>query len=204
MGVPGGLALRPGAGLYPFRYRRRLCRRSCEELLGQAIRAAGLPRETLFITTKVSPEHLAYEDVLRSCENSLRRLGMEYIDLYLIHWPRAGMKLEETFRALNQLVRQGKLRYLGVSNFDLKQLKRAAALSETPLLTNQVPYSIPDRTYARKRGAGILPAKRNPADGLHPGQAPHGRQQPGAARDCQGPSARPTRWYHRARLRWPG
>lgn len=121
----------------------------CEELVGRAIREMGVPREKLFITSKVEPDHLQYEDVLRCCENSLRRLGMEYLDLYLIHWPSAHMKLEETFRALNQLVREGKVRYLGVSNFNLKLLKQAAALSETPLLTNQVPYSIPDRKYAK-------------------------------------------------------
>lgn len=118
-----------------------------EELLGRAIREAGLQREVVFITSKVSPEHLAYADVLHSCENSLRRLGMEYLDLYLIHWPGRNMNLPETFRALNQLVREGKVRHLGVSNFNLKLLKQSQALSETPLLTNQVPYSIPDRSY---------------------------------------------------------
>lgn len=117
-----------------------------EELLGQVIRERGVPRETLFITSKVSPEHLKYEDVLSSCENSLKRLGMDYLDLYLIHWPKVGMKLEETFRALNQLVQTGMVRHLGVSNFNLKLLKKAASLSETPLLTNQVSYSIPERT----------------------------------------------------------
>ncbi len=119
-----------------------------EELLGQVIRQMGCPREKLFITTKVSPDHLQYEDVLTSCENCLRRLNMEYIDLYLIHWPKVGMQLAETFRALNQLVQAGKVRHLGVSNFKLRLLKQAAALSETPLLTNQVSYSVPDRTYA--------------------------------------------------------
>jgi diketogulonate reductase-like aldo/keto reductase len=124
-----------------------------EELVGQAIRQKGVPRETLFITTKVSPSHLQYDQVLHSCENSLRRLGMDYVDLYLIHWPTEGMRLEETFRALNQLVRDGKVRHLGVSNFNLKQLKQSVALSETPLLTNQVPYSIPDRSYEKN---GVL------------------------------------------------
>lgn len=124
-----------------------------EELVGKAIREMGAPREKLFITSKVEPEHLQYEAVLRCCENSLRRLGMEYLDLYLIHWPRAGMQLGETFRALNQLVREGKVRHLGVSNFNLKLLKQAAALSETPLLTDQVPYSIPDRQYVQN---GVL------------------------------------------------
>jgi diketogulonate reductase-like aldo/keto reductase len=124
-----------------------------EELLGQAIREMGVPRDTLFITSKVSPDHLQYNDVLRCCENSLHRLGMDYLDLYLIHWPMVGMKLQETFRALNMLVRDGKVRHLGVSNFKLKLLKQAAALSEAPLLTNQVSYSVPDRTYTKN---GVL------------------------------------------------
>ncbi len=125
----------------------------CEELVGKAIRDSDVARETLFITSKVAPDHLQYDDVLRSCENSLRRLGMEYLDLYLIHWPRVGMKLEETFRALNQLVQDGKVRRLGVSNFNLRLLKKSVALSATPLLTNQASYSIPDRTYAKN---GVL------------------------------------------------
>jgi diketogulonate reductase-like aldo/keto reductase len=124
-----------------------------EELLGRAVRETNTKREDLFITTKVSPEHLQYEQVLRSCENSLRRLNMDTIDLYLIHWPRAGMKLEDTFRALNQLVREGKVRHLGVSNFNLKLLKQAQSLSETPILTDQVPYSLPDKSYVEN---GVL------------------------------------------------
>lgn len=124
-----------------------------EELLGSTIRATGTPRESLFITSKVSPDHLAYDDVLRACENSLRRLGIETLDLYLIHWPKVGMNLADTFRALNSLVRQGKVRHLGVSNFNLRLLKQAAGLSETPLLTNQVSYCIPDRTCVKN---GVL------------------------------------------------
>jgi diketogulonate reductase-like aldo/keto reductase len=124
-----------------------------EELLGRAIRESGIPRSSLFITSKVWMDHLSYQDVLRSCENSLRRLGMDYLDLYLIHWPLAAMRLEETFRALNQLVREGKVRHLGVSNFKLKQLTKAADLSETPLLTDQVPYCLPDPTYVKN---GVL------------------------------------------------
>jgi len=124
-----------------------------EELLGMAIREMNVPRSGLFITSKVSPEHLKPADVQRSCENSLRRLGMDYLDLYLIHWPGRGINLEETFQALNQLVRDGKVRCLGVSNFNLKLLTKAAGLSATPLLTNQVPYSIPDRSYVEN---GVL------------------------------------------------
>jgi diketogulonate reductase-like aldo/keto reductase len=117
-----------------------------EELLGQAIRSSGMLRSDLFITSKVSPEHLDYADVLRACRGSLRRLEMDYLDLYLIHWPGQGMRLADTFRALNQLVKEGRVRHLGVSNFNLKLLQDAVALSETLLLTNQVSYSLPDRT----------------------------------------------------------
>ena len=119
-----------------------------EELLGRAIRETNISRENVFITTKVSPEHLRYDDVLRSCENSLRRLKMDYIDLYLIHWPGSmGTNYENAFRALNRLVQDGKVRHLGVSNFKLKLLKQAQELSETPLITNQIPYSLPNKTY---------------------------------------------------------
>jgi len=124
-----------------------------EELLGKAVRSSQVRREALFITSKVSPEHLNYEAVLKSCENSLSRLRMGYLDLYLIHWPRLGMKLEEAFRALNKLVRDGKVKHLGVSNFNLKLLKQSQSFSETPIITNQVPYRLPDRSYVEN---GVL------------------------------------------------
>jgi diketogulonate reductase-like aldo/keto reductase len=124
-----------------------------EELLGRAVHETKTKRENIFITSKVSPENLAYDDVLKSCENSLRRLDMDYLDLYLIHWPRVGMNLEEAFRALNKLVRDSKVRHLGVSNFKLKLLKQAQACSETPILTDQIPYSLPNHDYV---GNGVI------------------------------------------------
>jgi diketogulonate reductase-like aldo/keto reductase len=124
-----------------------------EQLLGRAIRDKAVSREKLFITSKVSPIHLKYADVLRCCENSLQRLAVDYLDLYLIHWPAVRMDLEETFRALNQLVREGRVRHLGVSNFNLKLLKKSVSLSEKPLLTDQVSYSLADRACARN---GVL------------------------------------------------
>ncbi|MBI5824851.1 MAG: aldo/keto reductase [Chloroflexi bacterium] len=120
-----------------------------EELLGDAVYSSQIKREALFITTKVTPSHLQYDEVLRSCENSLRRLQMDYADLYLIHWPAAGMKLADTFRALNKLVRDGKVKHLGVSNFNLKLLKESEQLSETPIIINQVPFSLSDRSYVK-------------------------------------------------------
>lgn len=120
-----------------------------EELLGQAIRQSRIKRETLFITSKVTPSHLRYDDVLSSCEASLRHLEMDYLDLYLIHWPSSTIPLEETFRALNLLLTQGKVRHLGVSNFDVEQLRQSQALSATPIVTNQIPYSLFDRSYVK-------------------------------------------------------
>lgn len=124
-----------------------------EELVGEAVRGSGKKREDVFITSKVTPSHLRYNDVLKACDASLRRLRMDYVDLYLIHWPGTGTKYEDTFRALNKLVRDGKVKHLGVSNFNLKLLKQAQSLSETPIITNQVPYSLSDRSYVRN---GIL------------------------------------------------
>jgi diketogulonate reductase-like aldo/keto reductase len=124
-----------------------------EELIGEAVRGSGKKREEVFITSKVTPSHLKYDDVLTACDASLRRLKMDYIDLYLIHWPQVGAKYEETFRALNKLVRDDKVKHLGVSNFNLKLLKQAQSLSETPIITNQVPFSVSDRSYVNN---GVL------------------------------------------------
>jgi diketogulonate reductase-like aldo/keto reductase len=124
-----------------------------EELLGQAIREFGSPREELFITSKVDPANLRYRDVLEACEKSLRRLGMDYLDLYLIHWPSRSIPLGESFQALNQLAREKRIRHIGVSNFDVQLLEQAQAESEAPILTNQVPYSLTERSYVRN---GVL------------------------------------------------
>ena len=122
-----------------------------EELVGRAIK--DFNRADLLIATKVKPANLRYPDVLAALQGSLKRLDTEYVDLYLIHWPNSSIPLEETFRALNELVARGQARRLGVSNFSLNELKRARELSETPLVTNQVPYSIYERRYVRN---GVL------------------------------------------------
>jgi len=122
-----------------------------EELVGRAIK--DFNRADLLIATKVKPANLRYPDVLAALQGSLKRLDTEYVDLYLIHWPNSSIPLEETFRALNELVARGQVRRLGVSNFSLNELKRARELSETPLVTNQVPYSVYERRYVRN---GVL------------------------------------------------
>ena len=86
---------------------------------------------------------------MQACEGSLRRLGTEYLDLYLVHYPNPLASMKETFRALNQLVREGKVRNIGVSNFNLKQLQNAQRLSDAPILTNQIGYNIFFRYYSR-------------------------------------------------------
>ncbi|HEY5982117.1 MAG TPA: aldo/keto reductase [Anaerolineales bacterium] len=121
----------------------------CEELIGRAIREAHADRMTLFLTSKALPENLTEDKVRQACERSLKRLGTEYLDLYLIHWPNPGIELQQTFRGCNSLVRAGKVRHVGVSNFDLDLLREAQRLSETPLLTNQVPYSVAERAYVK-------------------------------------------------------
>ncbi len=111
-----------------------------EELLGRAL--IGQDRGDLIITSKVNRENLAYDDLLAACDRSLRHLQTDYIDLYLIHWPNPDIPLTDSFCALNHLVDTGKIRRIGVSNFDRPLLEQAAALSETPLFGNQVHYSL--------------------------------------------------------------
>ena len=116
----------------------------CEELVGRAIKA--FDRDELFITTKVAPDHLRYDDVHTAIRGSLQRLDTDYVDLYLIHWPNEQIPLTETFRALNELVAGGKVRRVGVSNFDVDLMQQSMDLCDTPIATNQVRYNLLDRT----------------------------------------------------------
>jgi diketogulonate reductase-like aldo/keto reductase len=120
-------------------------RGNSERLLARALHASRTAREDVFITTKVSPSNLRFNDLLASCKASLDRLETGYIDLYLIHWP-GRVPLEESFQALNALQADGKIRHIGVSNFDQRLLERAMDLCRTPIATNQVQYSLTDRS----------------------------------------------------------
>lgn len=111
-----------------------------EEAIGMAI--VGFDRDKLFLTSKVSQTHLRYRGVLQAIEGTLHRLGTDYLDLYLIHWPNEAVRLEETFQALNELVAAGKTRYVGVSNFSVLQMDRSLRLTSSVLATNQVRYSL--------------------------------------------------------------
>jgi diketogulonate reductase-like aldo/keto reductase len=121
-----------------------------EELVGEAIRGV---RQKVFLATKVSPHHFRRRDLHAAAEASLRRLGTDYLDLYQLHWPNLIVPLEETMGAMEDLVNQGKVRVIGVSNFLVRELRRAqAALSRARIFSNQVSYSLIDRTI----GGGLL------------------------------------------------
>jgi aryl-alcohol dehydrogenase-like predicted oxidoreductase len=108
-----------------------------EVVLGKAL--AGRRAEAV-IATKVADVNLAADNVQKACEASLRRLDMDYVDLYMIHWPNWGVPLAETLGAMMRLREQGKVRAVGVSNFGVKDLTDGLAV--THLEINQVPYSL--------------------------------------------------------------
>lgn len=112
----------------------------CEEIVGQAIKA--FRREDIFITTKVAPEHLHADDVIKAAEGSLRRLDVDSIDLYLIHWPNPNIPLEDTFRGLNSLLKDGRVKRVGLSNFSVEQMQESIRLCDGPIITNQVLYNL--------------------------------------------------------------
>jgi len=109
-----------------------------EAEVGAGLRASGVPRAEVFLTTKVRPRHFAHDDLLRSTEASLAALGVDAVDLLLLHWPNPAVPLEETLAALHDARERGYARHVGVSNFPPSWLRRAVAAG--PLLTHQVEY----------------------------------------------------------------
>lgn len=127
-----------------------------EGLIKEAIR--GYKRDELFIATKVWPNHLKYDSLIRACERSLRRLGVNYVDLYQIHFPSKRVPIGESIRAMEKLVEMGKIKYIGVSNFSLNQMIEAEeAMKKNYLASTQMPYSLVDRRIEE----GIIPYCRN-------------------------------------------
>lgn len=115
-----------------------------EAEVGRAIEASGVDRGEVFLTTKVKgyPEMLEHDQLIESVENSLLRLGTDYVDLLLVHWWNPLADMNETFEALNHLVDRGKVRHIGVSNFSVDQLRAAMAVSDEPIYTNQVEHHV--------------------------------------------------------------
>src|SRR4029077_2021671 len=115
-----------------------------EEIVGQAISGR---RDRVFLATKVLPRNFKRRDLVAAAERSLRRLGTDYIDLYQLHWPNLTVPIEETMRGMEELVDTAKVRFIGVSNFSVRDLINAqAALSKQRIAANQVRYNLVERT----------------------------------------------------------
>jgi diketogulonate reductase-like aldo/keto reductase len=110
-----------------------------EEDVGYAVRESGIKRDDVFITTKVWNSYQGYDSTLQACEQSLRRLGMTYVDLYLIHWPVQGMSLD-TWRAMVKLLHTGKARAVGVSNYSIQELQEILQNTDVVPAVNQVEF----------------------------------------------------------------
>ena len=132
-----------------------------EDAVGRAVNGI---RDRVFIATKVLGRHLKYDQVLRAAEQSLHLLDIACIDLYQIHWPNSRVPIGETMRAMEHLVDAGMVRYIGVSNFSVRQLADAqAAMSRHPIVSNQVLYNLQRRgieqdllPYCQANGVTIM------------------------------------------------
>ena len=109
-----------------------------EEAVGRGIEAAGVDREDILVATKVDTDKLAYDDVIESTHASRDRLGLDVIDLLYIHWPRDTYDPEDTLAAFDDLVDDGIIRSVGVSNFELRHLEEAREHLDAPIFANQV------------------------------------------------------------------
>jgi diketogulonate reductase-like aldo/keto reductase len=122
-----------------------------EEIVGRVLKGR---REQVFLVSKVLHENGSRAGVKAACERSLRKLGTDYLDGYLLHWNDGTFPLSETMLGLRDLVDEGKIKHLGVSNFEVAELEEAtAALDGVPLLCNQVLYNLGDRRIE----ADVLP-----------------------------------------------
>ncbi len=130
-----------------------------EQWVGEGIRASGLAREDIWVTTKVTEEDARADDFARSVETSLETLDLDYVDLLLIHWPQPRVPLEETLGALAKAKRDGLASNIGVSNFTISLLDEAMAKCPEPIVTNQIEYHAyirQDRLIAACRKHGML------------------------------------------------
>ncbi|RWF86829.1 aldo/keto reductase [Mesorhizobium sp.] len=129
-----------------------------ERAVGEGLRSSGILRDEIFVTTKVHYPDIAPGDLERSAEESLKRLGMDTVDLLLIHWPNPAIPLAGSIKALNAVRNSGMARHIGVSNFPTGLLAEAVHLSDAPLLANQVeyhPYLDQTKLHAACRAAGM-------------------------------------------------
>ncbi len=150
-GLEGGMNLIDTAEIY-----------GSEPLVGEAI--ADFQREEVFIVTKVWSNHLRRDDLLKSLEKSLKRLRTNYVDLYLVHYPNPKVPISETMKAMEEALAKGKIRYIGLSNFNLKQIEEARnSLSKHDIQAVQLEYSLLNRKvekdilpYCQREGIAFM------------------------------------------------
>lgn len=132
-----------------------------EAEIGRAIAAAGVPRKSLFITTKLWTNHLRAKDVGPAAEASLKKLRTDYVDLLLIHWPNSSVPLGETLGAMMQLKTAGKAKAIGVSNFSVGLMNECLTKHKAPIACNQVEYHLllnqrPILDYAHRHQMAVV------------------------------------------------
>lgn len=136
-----------------------------ETSVGQGIREAladnGLKREDLFVTSKVWNADLGYESTIAAYETSLKKLGLDYLDLYLIHWPVAG-KYKEAWRAMERLYKDGRVKSIGVSNFQVHHLEDLMKDAEIVPVINQVEFHpmLTQKSFATSRSSTTFSSRR--------------------------------------------
>ena len=131
-----------------------------ETIVGEAIRGS----DGIFVATKVSSNHMKHDDLINACNESLKKLGVKAIDLYQLHWPDQNTPIAETMGAMEELVKDGKIRYIGVCNFSTDELRAAnEALKSNEVVSNQVEYSMlirdPEKdviSYCRKESITVI------------------------------------------------
>ena len=129
-----------------------------EAEVGEAIAASGVARGDVFLTTKVWVENYRHNAFLASVDESLKKLKTDYVDLLLLHWPNEEVSLSEQIGALNAVKEAGKVRHIGVSNFNTALMAEAVKLSKAPIVTNQIeyhPYIDQDVVIAAAKAAGM-------------------------------------------------
>ncbi|MCG3221088.1 MAG: aldo/keto reductase [Candidatus Heimdallarchaeota archaeon] len=127
-----------------------------EKYIGEIIKERG-DREDVIIETKASPPHCGYKELKKACNRSLKRLQTDYIDIYLLHWPWCYYPLDETAKALDELIEEGKIRYAGVSNYHNPLVEELMSyLKNGDVITNQLSYCLTGRSIEKE----ILPFSR--------------------------------------------